>query len=107
MLNEWIEIHPILKKMGCDLGESHPSFKLCPNKKGFKIYLDKAGHVEDVDIPDFSMESVYRWQTGKKDPAFPVFNGRAFYEVTRSSIMDSKSFKKKNTTKPKKEDYQK
>ena len=82
MLNEWIEIHPILKKMGCDLGESHPSFKLCPNKKGFKIYLDKAGHVEDVDIPDFSMESVYRWQTGKKDPAFPVFNGRAFYEVT-------------------------
>ncbi len=107
MLNEWIEIHPILKKMSCDLGESHPSFKRCPNKKGFMIYLDKAGHVEDVDIPDFSMESVYRWQTGKKDPAFPVFNGRAFYEVTCDpSLIPSwivvKSFKEKNVTKPKK-----
>jgi len=107
MLNEWIDIHPILKKMGCDLGESHPSFKRCPNKKGFMIYLDKAGHVEDVDIPDFSMESVYRWQTGKKDPAFPVFNGRAFYEVTCDpSLIPSwivKSFKEKNVTKPEKE----
>ena len=107
MLNEWIEIYPILKKMGCDLGESHPSFKHCPNKKGFKIYLDKAGHVEDVDIPDFSMESVYRWQTGKKDPAFPVFNGRAFYEITcDQSLIPSwivKSFKEKNIMKPKKE----
>src|SRR3989339_301982 len=87
MLNEWIEIHPILKKMSCDLGESHPSFKRCPNKKGFMIYLDKAGHVEDVDIPDF--------------------NGRAFYEVTCDpSLIPSwivvKSFKEKNVTKPKK-----
>ncbi len=107
MLNEWIEIHPILKKMGCDLGESDPRFKRCPNKKGFMIYLDKAGHVEDVDIPDFSMESVRRWQAGKKDPAFPVFNGRAFYEVTcdPASIPSwiVKSFKEKSATKPKKE----
>lgn len=82
MLNEWIDIHPILKKLNCDLGESHPDFKRCPNKKGFMVYLDKAGHVEDADIPGFGMESVYRWQTGKKDPGFPVFNGRALYEVT-------------------------
>ena len=82
MLNEWIEIHPILKELGCDLGKSHPSFRSCPNKKGFRVYLDKSGHVEDIDIPDFSMEKVYRWQAGKKDPAFPVLNGRAFWEVT-------------------------
>jgi hypothetical protein len=81
MLNEWIGIHPILKQLDCDLGDSHPDFKRCPNKKGFRVYLDKTGHVEDVDVPDFSMESIYRWQAGKKDPAFPVFNGRAFYEV--------------------------
>ena len=53
------------------------------------IFLDKAGHVEDVDIPDFSMESIYRWQAGKKEPAFPVFNGRAFYEVTCDSVSDA------------------
>jgi len=71
------------------------------------ISLDKAGHVEDVDIPDFGMESIYRWQAGKKDPAFPVFNGRAFYEVTCDpSLIPSwivESFKEKSTTKPKKE----
>lgn len=82
MLNEWIETHSVLKTMGCDLGESHPNFKSCPKKKGFIIYLDKNGIVEDVEIPEFSMETVYRWQKGKMDPAFPVFNGRAFYEVT-------------------------
>ena len=82
MLNEWIDIHLILKQMNCDFGESHPYFKQCPNKRGFMVYIDKAGHVEDVDLPDFSMESIYRWQKGKKDPAFPVFNGRAFYEIT-------------------------
>jgi hypothetical protein len=81
MLNEWINIHSILKPMDCNLGDSHPDFKRCPNKKGFRVYLDETGHVEDIDVPDFSMESVYRWQAGKKDPAFPVFNGRAFYEV--------------------------
>jgi hypothetical protein len=82
MLNEWIEIHPILEELGCELGKSHPNFKRCPNKKGFVVYLDKEGHVEDVDIPNFNMEEIYRWQVGKKDPAFPVFNGRAFWEVT-------------------------
>jgi hypothetical protein len=82
MLNEWIEIHPILKKLDCDLGKSDPNFKRCPKKKGYRIFLDTDGHVEDVDIPDFCMESVYRWQVGKKDPAFPVFNCRTFYEVT-------------------------
>jgi len=106
MLNEWIEIHPILKELGCDLGESHPSFKRCPNKKGFMVYLDKAGHVEDVDIPDFSIQSIYRWQARNHDPAFPVFNGRAFYEVTCDpTLIPSwivKSFNKKKATKPKK-----
>jgi hypothetical protein len=82
MLNEWIEINPLLKELGCDFGESHPNFKRCPKKKGFIIYLDRNGNVEDVDLPDFNMETVYRWQRGKKDPAFPVFNCRAFYEVT-------------------------
>jgi hypothetical protein len=82
MLNEWIEIHTILKDLGCDLGKSHPSFKSCPNKKGFRVYLDKDGHVEDVDIPEFNMNGIYRWQKGKKDPAFPVLNGRAFWEIT-------------------------
>jgi len=107
MLNELIETHHRLKELGVDFGDSHPSFKRCPNKKGFIIYLDKDGHVVDVDIPDFSIESVYRWQTGKKDPAFPVFNGRAFYEITCDpSLIPSwivKSFKEKNITKPKKE----
>lgn len=83
MLNEWIETHSVLKTMGCDLGESHPSFKSCPpKKKAFIIYLAQNGHVEDADIPAVSMETVYRWQKGKMDPSFPVFNGRAFYEVT-------------------------
>lgn len=83
MLNEWIETHSVLKTMGCDLGESHPSFKSCPpKKKAFIIYLAQNGHVEDADIPDFTMETVYRWQKGKMDPSFPVFNGRAFYDVT-------------------------
>lgn len=82
MLNEWIETNSILKTLGCDLGESHPSFKSCPKKKGFIIFLDQNGHIEDADIPAFSMETIYRWQKGKIDPSFPVFNGRAFYEVT-------------------------
>jgi len=107
MLNEWIEIHPTLMKLGCDLGTSHPSFKRCPNKKGFMIFLDKAGHVEDVDVPDFSMKSIYRWQAGKKEPAFPVFNGRAFYEVAcEPSLIPPwirKALKEKETKKSKKE----
>lgn len=82
MLNEWIETNSILKTLNCDLGESHPNFKSCPKKRGFIISLDQNGHVEDADIPDFSMETVYRWQKGKMDPSFPVFNGRAFCEVT-------------------------
>ena len=107
MLNEWIQLHPILKKMDCDLGDSHPYFKRCPNKKGLMVYLDKTGHVEDVDVPNFSMESVYRWQAGKKDPAFPVFNGRAFYEVVcEPSLIPpwiSKALKETETKKSKKE----
>jgi hypothetical protein len=107
MLNEWIEIHPTLMKLGCDLGTSHPSFKRCPIKKGFMIFLDKAGHVEDVDVPDFSMESIYRWQAGKKEPAFPVFNGRAFYEVSCDPSLIppwiSKSLKEKDAKKSKKQ----
>jgi hypothetical protein len=108
MLNEWIEIHPILKKIGCDLSESVSSFHPCPrNKKGFIIFLNENGHVEDVDIPDFKMSSVNRWQVDNHDPAFPVFNGRALYEVTSEpSLIPSwvvKSFKEKNATKPKKE----
>ena len=85
MLNEWVEIHPVLKQLGCDLGESHPSFKPCPakaNKKSFVISLDKNGHVEDVNIPDFDVGSVYRWNESKHAPAFPAFNVRAFWEVT-------------------------
>jgi hypothetical protein len=83
MLNEWIETNAILKALGCDFGESHPNFKSCPpRKKAFIICLDQNGHVEDADIPDFSMDTVYKWQKGKMDPSFPVFNSRAFYEVT-------------------------
>jgi len=107
MLNEWINIYPVLGKLNCDLGQSHPDFKRCPNKKGFIVYLDETGHVEDVDIPDFSLGSVYRWQAGKKDPAFPVFNGRAFYEITcelrlippwiRKVLKEKESMKKKGS----------
>ncbi|MCF6148367.1 MAG: hypothetical protein E3K37_06880 [Candidatus Kuenenia sp.] len=82
MLNEWLETHSVLETMGCDLGESHPNFKCCPKKKGFIIFLDQNGHVEDADIPNFGMETVYRWQKDKMAPSFPVFNVRAFYEVT-------------------------
>lgn len=82
MLNEWIETNSALKALGCDFVESHPSFKSCPPKKGFIIFLDQDGHVEDADIQDFSKETIYKWQKGKMDPSFPVFNGRAFYEVT-------------------------
>jgi hypothetical protein len=107
MLNEWIDIHLILKQMNCDLGESHPYFKRCPNKRGFIVYLDKAGHVEDVGLPGFNMESVYRWQEGKKAPAFPVFNGRAFYEISYEPslipLWIRKALKEKETKKSKKE----
>ncbi len=83
MLNEWIETNKILEGIGCDFGESHSSFKSCPpNKTGFIIYLDQNGHVEDADIPGFNMETVYKWQDDKMAPSFPVFSGRAFYEVT-------------------------
>lgn len=83
MLNELIETNTLLKTLGCDFGESHPYFKSCSSKKGrFIVFLDKNGHVEDADIPDFNMETVYKWQERKTDPSFPVFNGRAFYEVT-------------------------
>jgi len=83
MLNEWIETNKILEAINCDLGESHPYFKSCtPKKGGFIVFLDQNGHVEDADIPDFNMETVYKWQKGKMCPSFPVFNGRAFYEVT-------------------------
>lgn len=82
MLNEWIETNKILEAIGCNFEESHPCFKRCPKKKGFIIFLDQNGHIEDADVPDFSMETVYRWQKGKMDPSFPVFNGRAFYEIT-------------------------
>jgi hypothetical protein len=69
MLNEWIETNAILKALGCDFGESHPNFKSCPpRKKAFIICLDQNGHVEDADIPDFSMDTVYKWQKGKMDP---------------------------------------
>ena len=108
MLNEWIETNKILEAINCDLGESHPYFRNCPPKKGFIVFLDKNGHVEDADIPDFNMETVYRWQKGKKDPSFPVFNGRAFYEVTcdpsqipvqiTTALKDSKS--KRSQQKP-------
>ncbi|SPD73546.1 hypothetical protein PITCH_A190122 [uncultured Desulfobacterium sp.] len=106
MLNEFIEINPMLKALGCDLGESHPSFKRCPKKKGFIIFLDQTGHIEDVDIPAFGLESVYRWQKGKKDPAFPVFNARAFFEVTCDPSLIptcvSVALKEKDTKKSKK-----
>ncbi len=83
MLNELIETNTILKTLGCDFGVSHPYFKSCTSKKGgFIVFLDQNGHVEDADIPDFNMETVYKWQERKTDPSFPVFNGRAFYEVT-------------------------
>lgn len=83
MLNELIETNTILKTLGCDFGESHPYFKSCTSKKGgFIVFLDQNGHVKDADIPDFNMETVYKWQKSKTDPSFPVFNGRAFYNVT-------------------------
>lgn len=83
MLNELIETNTILKTLGCDFGESHPYFKSCTSKKGgFIVFLDQNGHIEDADIPDFKMETVYKWQKRKTDPSFSVFNGRAFYEVT-------------------------
>lgn len=84
MLNEWIETHNRLKEIpGVDFGVSVPEFNHCPkNKPGYLVYLDKNGNVEDVDIPDFIISLIYRWQKGKKDPAFPVLNGRAFYEIT-------------------------
>ncbi|MDN3515395.1 MAG: hypothetical protein NG747_13485 [Candidatus Brocadia sp.] len=83
MLNEWIETNSILKTLGYNFASSHPYFKSCPpKKKGFIIYLGKNGDVEDADIPEFGMDTVYRWQKGKMDPAFPVFNVRAFYQVT-------------------------
>lgn len=83
MLNEWIETNKILETINCDLGESHPHFKNCtPKKGGFIVFLDQNGHLEDADIPDFNIETVSKWQKGKMDPSFPVFNGRALYEVT-------------------------
>jgi len=82
MLNEWIETYAVLDELGCDLGESHPSFKLCPkSKKGFVVFLDEHGEVWDVKTPDFDMASVHRWQKDKHAPAFPVFNARALVEI--------------------------
>lgn len=81
MLNEWVKTNSILESLGCDLGESHPNFKACPKKKGFIIFLDQYGHVEDVNVPDFKMETVYRWGEGNMGPYFPVLSVRAFYEV--------------------------
>ena len=107
MLSEWIEIYPILKELGCDLGESHPSFKPCPNnKKTFRVYIDKNGHVEDIDIPQLDMGKILRWQEGKKDPAFPVINARALLEVSNESnipdwitgVLKNKDFERKNTS---------
>ena len=107
MLNEWIETNTILNALGCDLGKSHPNFKSCPKKRGFIIFLDKNGHVEDADIPDVNIETVYRWQKGKMDPSFPVFNGRAFYEVTCDSTLTPdfiiNALKRKKTKKNKKQ----
>jgi|GEM_PF-6741996 len=82
MLNDWLEANTKLGALNCDLGESHPSFKYCPrSKKGFLVLLDRYGHVEDVDIPGFGLETIRRWQEGNMDPSFPVISGRAFYEV--------------------------
>jgi len=84
MLNEWIETNKILETIkDCDFGVSHPYFRSCtPKKGGFIVFLDQNGHVEDVEIPSFKMEAICKWQKLKMDPSFPVFNGRAFYEVT-------------------------
>ncbi len=108
MLNEWIETNTLLKALGCDFGESHPNFKSCsPNKKAFIIYLDRDGHVEDADIPDFGMETVYRWETGNTGPYFPVINCRAFYEVTCELSMVPKFIIKSLKEKQKKGDKSK
>ena len=67
------------------------------------MYLDKNGNVEDVDIPDFEIGSIFRWQKGKKDPAFPVLNGRAFYEITCDESMIPDLIKKALTGKNKRQ----
>ncbi len=84
MLNELINLHAVLKGLGCDLGISHPNFRPCPaTKPTLGLSLDVTGKVEDIAAPSFAIETVFRWHEGKGNHAtfFPAFNARALFGV--------------------------
>ncbi len=84
MLNELMNLHAALNRLGCDLGISHPNFRPCPaTKPTFSLSLDITGKVEDIAVPSFAIETVFRWHEGKGNHAtfFPAFNARALFGV--------------------------
>jgi hypothetical protein len=84
MLNELMNLHTALKRLGCDLGISHRNFGPCPaTKQTFGLSLDITGRVEDIAVPNFPIATVFRWHEGRGNHAtfFPAFNARALFGV--------------------------
>lgn len=84
MLNELMNLNAALKGLECNLGISHPNFRPCPaTKPTFGLSLDITGKVEDIAVPSFAIETVFRWHEGRGNHAtfFPAFNARALFGV--------------------------